>query len=468
MRKKIASLALLSMLLFGCNKTSDTEVSDSGMNTDTGGKITDTSKTDKDTDKDTDKETPVDKEALYKEFRKGFDSFFEYDQDVTYECLYTVSETGLDETTAKMKSTTKGTIDRTNGLALSTESVSATDPTTNTDVEVSSTTQYIGVSDGNYSYYVNDGTDRIVYEADKTYANYFYKDRIIGYYGLDELNEVLEGANTFAVSSSALKYFFSDFTTGLTTDISETDEGIVFSFDIVEDDHDDYYFAKTTGGYSYTVKDGWLTKIAMHAAEYDYYPNGKTKSELYNMEVNFKKGFDVTFYQSFTDTSSYTASVHGAPFSIDVYYEDYYYTTLSCYIGEVISSDSYTSDDKIDGMYFEKDYKTAYTEKKCSSDMTDLYVKLKTKAPTTNAIIYELTEKTTLYYNNVIPTNVSKRLSVQLASSSYVRYLWEHDDEDERELAKETVTINGVTTTDDGITVQLGVVYLIKHTYSTY
>lgn len=464
MRKKIMTLALLSLLLVGCNKVSDTEVSENGKNSETGGNITDTSTT----DKDTDKETSVDKENLYKEFRKGFDAFFEYNQDVTYECLYTASATNLDETEDKMKSMTKGTIDRTNGVALSIDHVYATDPTTNTDIEVSSTTQYIGASDGNYSYYVADGSDRIIYEADKSYVNYFYTDRVIEYFGLDEMNEVFEGAKDFATSSAALKYCFSYMATDITTDISKTEEGIVFSFDLVEDNHDDYYFSKIAGGYSYTVKDGWLTKIAMHSTEYDHYPNGKKKSEIFNMEVSFSKGFDDTFYKSFTDTSSYTASVHGAPFSIDVYYEDYYYTTLSCYIGEDISCNSYTSEDKIDGMYFERDYKTAYTEKRCSSDMTALYVKLKTMAPTTNAIIYALTEKTTLYYDNVFPTSVSKRLSIQLANPSYVGYGWEHTDQDERELANETMTVNGVTTTDDGITVQAGVVYLIKHTYSTY
>ncbi len=466
MRKKIITLALLSLLLIGCNKTSDTEATEATKTSDTGGKTTDTSKTDTDTGKETD--TDADKDALYKEFIKGFNAFFQNDQDVTYETIYTATVDDLDGTTNKMKDSVKGTINRTDGLAYSLDTVYLVDPSTNEETEYGSSSYYIGLGGGNYKYFVGDGSNKKIYNADKNYVNYFYNDHIIDNFGLDEMKEMFVNTTTFTGVTAALKYSFSSFVDEMITDISETEDGIVFSFEIKADSHEDYYFSKITGGYSYTVKDGYLSKMNFHSLEKNYYPNGKKSSDAVNMEVSFKKGFDETFYKTFNDFSSYFDTGEGAPFSFDVYYEDYYYTTLYCKIGEDISLSTNTSSDLVDGLYFDKDYKTAYTEKKCSSDITEMYVKLKTTAPSTKAIVYELTDKTVLYYDNVLPTTVNKRLSASAANASYVKYSWVHSDEEKRELANETITVNGVKTTEDGINVQVGVVYLIQHSYSTY
>lgn len=273
MRKKIITLALLSLLLVGCNKTSDTEATDASKTSDTGGKTTDTSKTDTDTGKETDKDTDkdADKDALYKEFIKGFTAFFQNDQDVTYETVYTATVDDLDGTTTKMKDSVKGTINRTDGFAYSADTVYLVDPSTNEETELGTRSKFIGIGAGKYKYFVDDGSNKKIYNADKNYVNYFYNDEVIDNLGLDEMKEMFVNTTTFTGVTAALKYSFSSFSDEMITDITETEDGIVFSFEIKADSHEDYYFSKITGGYSYTVKDGYLSKMNFHSLEKDYY-----------------------------------------------------------------------------------------------------------------------------------------------------------------------------------------------------
>ncbi len=481
MRKRLLAISLLPLLLVGCNKVSDNE----SMPNETEGSASETidkteettsetiDKTEETTsetiDKDTyekESDTTVDKETLYQQFKSGFDAFFSDEQNLTYECQMTMS--GVDEgVNYKAITRGKGTHDRENGLFYNERNSYSVDSETDTETLFQNDVNYVGVVDGENMYYEKEGEDKTKYVVDQYYHSLAYEDAM-SEWGLNDIEYVFENAASFEMAAAAAKYLIGSLGTTIGCDIANSEQGVTFTIRMEQEDRGNYYLAKTVGGYAFVVKDGFLSKTIVSYAEDEYYPNGTTSSSSGLFECDLEKGFDESLYQTFQDFSSYTPSTTGVKMDVDVFYEDYHCRSINYYLGSDIELDDYMLS-CFDGLYYDKDFTIPYKDKKCTSDVTKMYVKLKSTPNPEASIVYELTETTTLFYKNVLPPTVRKEIdAAYLASSTYRSYSWKNVDEDDRTKANEKVTVNGIETTDDGITLQLGAIYMIKHTYSTY
>ncbi len=462
MRKRVLTLALLPLLLIGCNKASDSEIADGSAS----------NKTDETTSKKTDGDTSgketdptVDKESLYKQFKSGFDSFFANDQDVTYECQATMN-TSDEDGAFKSIIRGKGTLGRENGLFYNEMNSYMVDSATGTETLFENKINYTGVADGKNMYYEKEDEDRTSYIVDQYYYSTAYENAL-SQWGLDEIDSVFGGATSFKAATASIKYSLARGGATIGCDVVNSEQGIAFTIEMDQEEID-VYFGKSVSSYSFVVKDGFLSKMIMSYDESTYYPNDTSASYSGMLEFNFEKRFDESFYKTFQDFSSYVASTKGVKTSVEVYYEDYYYDSLSYYLGSDIELDS-TMLACFDGLYYDKDFKMPYTSKKCTSDVKEMYVKLKSTPDASMSIVYELTEATTIFYNNVLPATVWKEINIAYSTSStYWSYSWKKTGESDRARLNEKMTVNGIETTDNGIVLQNGVIYTIKHTYTSY
>lgn len=472
MRKKIITIALLSLLLIGCNKASDTEVSNGGKSDDTGGKITDTSSA---SDTDYEGKTEV-KDTLFKEAQAGIVNFYKNDQSVTYD----VNQKTIYQNESKKggyRYAIKGTFDQKNGHLYETEDCYTLDSTLENETLSESHGRYIGTSGDEYRAYFSNPTGNGFYTADKASAQYYYEKSFISSYTPTDFASYIETAPTFASFTNMMRYVSGNEATEFSSNVEKTEDGVVLSLQCgVTAIYDNPSYIKMVESYSVTVKDGFVTKFERGISRLRHYPNGYEETNLTSLEVNIRKGFDETFYKTITDLSSYTDMNRGLSFTIPVYYNDYYFSYVNCNVGEDMTEADAWANVSFDGLYYDKELTIPYNSKKPTMDVKALYVKLRTDVDSTKTIVYQFREVTVVSYNNILPTVVDKSMDVSISSKvkdgSTTEVSWNLDwfcnDEDNRKLMLEKMYVNGVETTEDTVDFTLGTVNTIKHTYSTY
>lgn len=477
MRKKIMTIALLSLLLVGCNKASDTEISTGGKSDDTGGKITDTSSESSTDDKGTDDGgKPVTKDTLFKEAQTGIVNFYKNDQSVSYDVnLKSISDTPAMK--SGYRSVIKGTFDQKNGLLYETGEFYAIDSTLKNETLDESLGRYIGTAGDEYRFYCSDSTDKEFYKADKASAQYYYEKNFVSGYTLTDFAPYIEMANTFSSFTDMMRYVSENKVTEFSTDVEKTEDGVVLSFQGgVSASYNDPSYIKIVESYSVTVQDGFVTKFEMGLSALNHYPSGYEDMHLSTLEVNIRKGFDETFYKTFADGSSYIDMNQGFSFTIPVYYNDYYFSYVNCEVGEDMTDADAWANVAFDGLYYDKELTVPYNSKKPTMDVKALYVKLRTDVDSTKTLVYQFDEVSVISYNNIIPTTVEKTIDVltsaEVKDESTTVFSWElpwiKSDENSRDMILEKMYVNGVKTTEDTVDLTLGTVNTIKHTYSTY
>lgn len=462
MNKKIA-LVLSLLCLASCGTSASNESSPSSAQSQESSFTPTPTSSSQSESKD---EPPADKEALFAAFKAGFDDFYDYDDDLAFTFSMAASEAEGEEE-ASMRMEGKGTLDRKNGLYYLGSKTYANDPTTETEVEVDADSKYIGVSDGDYSYYHFSSGDKTRYAADKTSAAYLFEYDFIDDIGIDYIGSVVSSAESYAVFSSAIRYLLIDYPS-FTCDIGKADDGGI-TLDINMESYSLYNtFERITTECIMTVKDGYLSDFALVASSERTYPDKSLVKEKTEMNVGFKKGFDSALYSTFTDQSSYTDSGKGMEVKVRAYYDGYYYDSFYSEIGGGLDF-SYSWNDLFEGVYYDKDFTIPASSKKFSSDARKVYIKLKTTADSSNAIIYVLTDKTSYYPDDIIPKKTEKTIDAYIKTSAATYSLsWKNSDTDERKKCSETYKVNGIATSDNSVSISLGSVYFIEHAYSCF
>ena len=477
MKKKIITLALLSLFLVGCNKASDSVATDSPKTDDTSSKKTETSATDdRGTDKDTDGdgEKINEKDALLKELQTGITNFRKNDQSLSYDIkCETLSDT--DTKKGGYRSIVQGTFDPKNGLVYDAGEYYEIDSTTETETLYGSFLTYIGTADSGYRLYYSDGTNNYFYKADKYSAQYYYEKNFVSEMTLEELTPYLLAADSFASASKMIRYIANDSITEFAFDIEKVDDEIVLSISTESTAfYSDPTYLKFLGDYSITVKDGFVSKFTNESTSMRIYPNGYEESTKETTEAIITKGFDETLFKNF-DPSSYTDKNQGMAFEIPIYCDDYYYSYVSCSVDDDIQNADVWVNYLFDGLYYDKDFTIPYNSRKPTMNDKALYVKLKTSTDSTKTIIYHFEEVTIISYENIILKKIKKTFeadsSDEVKEGSTTEVSWDldwHFNEENRDAVLEKMYVNGVETTEDSVDFTLGTVNTIKHTLSTY
>lgn len=469
MKKKIITLALLSLFLVGCNKASESVVTDSPK---TETSATDDKGTDKDTDSDGEKIN--EKDALLKGLQEGITNFRKNDQSLSFDIKYkTLSDTATRK--GGYRFTGQGTFDPKNGLVYDAGEYYEIDSTTESETLDSAYLRYIGTADSEYRSYYSDGTNNYFYKADKYTAQYYYEQSFVSEFTLEELTPYLLAADSFASASKMIRYIASDQITEFGFDIEKVDDEIVLSISTESSAiYSDPTYLKHVGSYTITVKDGYVSKFTNESSSMRIYPNGYEESTKSTTEATITKGFDETLFKNF-DPSSYTDKNQGIAFEIPIYYDDYYYSYVSCSVDDDIQNVDVWVNNLFDGLYYDKEFTIPYNSRKPTMNDKALYVKLKTSTESTKTIIYQFDEVTVISYDNILPKRVKKTFdadtSTEVKDGSTTEVSWDLDwtfNEEGRDGVLEKMYVNGVETTEDSVDFTLGTVNTIKHTFSTY
>ncbi len=468
MRKQIVPLTLLALLFVSCGKTDDS-VTSSSADTSTG-KISESSAAD--TGKKTDdekKDSEIAKDALFVDLKSGVTAFMEDNHDMTYEYVAKSSYKDPEEHT---ESTTnaKSTFNGENGLLYFKLDTLDKDYTSNTEEVDQDEKDYFGIMNNEYrkfySYLSDDSEKHETYKADKYAANYAHKR-----YLWNESSDYMESICNYIVNSkdlstlgSIINYVHMECILDYRYDIEKTNSGIVFSFEGTQNYSDSENYYEYRSECSVVVKDGFVSEYHYSTAYSTEYPDKTVLLETESIDMNIKGSFDESFYKSFFGTYPSEAATFYVP--VEIYYEDYYYSTVYMGIGENISGDSDNLNSDFDGLYFDKDCTIPYTAKKYSSDVRKMYLKLKTEAGSTYADIYTLTERTYLYYGIDYPSNVGKSIKVETITNIVYNLPWKYSVN--KESALEKMYVNGVETTEKTFDVTMGEAYVVRHTFSSY
>ncbi len=409
---------------------------------------------------------PEDKEALFRELKTGFVDFASYDDDVTFD-LSMVSTEEIGGVKSSMRMTGEGTLDRENGLYCLGKKTYFTGPSTKEEVEADEGYQRIGLEDGKYSYYTLSSGDKDRYEADKGSAEYLFEYEFMGDIGVEYIGSIVSSAESFSALSSALKYKGADYQSFACDIGKEKDGGITLKFAMetfsLHNTFDHYKIE-----YALAVKDGYLSNHSATVTSQTVYPDKTEAKETAQISVNFSKGFDQALYSSFSDQASYVDSGEGMQIKVRAYYNGYYYDSFYSRVGGTLDYSS-SWNDLFEGVYYDEDYTTPASSRTYSSDVREVYIKLNTTADSSAAILYVLTDKTSYYPDDVLPKETEKTLDAYVKTSASTYTLsWKNSDPDDRERCLETYKVNGIATSDNSFTFNLGSVYLIEHAYSCY
>ncbi len=461
MKAKPIAFTLLALLLIGCNSAkSDNPVS--SKKEDTGSE----------TNTDKESETINEKDDLFKEVKTGLANFYKNDQSVTY----SYTNNSFYSSGRKCRDTIVGTLDAINGLMYNKIESFEQKTSDAEETNLYSAMSYVGKSGDEYTGYAGLVGNLTAEKADKSFALYTYKTGFVDGYCKDVIHSYIEMADSFASVTEMVRYDASYYLSEYNADIVKDEEGIVLSFDLVSFGYYfDPYYRRNEQNYKIVVKDGFVSKLYSEYTTSDCYPNGDILTYGATISIDFKKGFNQTFYDSCTEISSAVDSNKGVSFTIPIYYEDYYYDEVDCEVGKQIS-EAYDAVTKFDGLYYDKEFTIPYQSRMPSTDVEKLYVKLKTGTDTSNALIYLLDEFTSISHDNIIPPSVDKTISVNTetelkeGSTTEVSYdlPWEWSFEEERNHILEKMYINGVETKEDSVDLTLGTVNTIRHTYTFF
>ncbi len=457
MRKKVVMLSLLSLCIVGCAAGGDADASNSSDVSNQSG----TSSSSGDSKAD-------EKDNLLKEIRTGFDAFLKKNYDITFDYTQDVSYIeGENEMGAHNEG--KGTLDRTNGYLYAKETTFENDETTGEEKETLVDLHYIGVVDGEYRYYHASGSEATYALADQYAAEYQYDENIATsiYAPVEGIGRHLEHATSISALVASLKYSFMSEASDLACDVSKKDDVTTLTFNAKSHWVGDSYDIMSVD-YEFNVKAACIESLSYAMSMESSYPNGSKTSQKMTNKFVFKKGFDNEFYSSFESDSSYTADSNGMRALVDIYYGDYFYQDFSCYVGSDIDVGS-PRNGYFEDFYYDKECTVPVSSKKFSSDVRRIYVKLRETTTDDRALIYVLTDATTVYLNDILPSYTTKTLKVWGPNTSHSFSLpWVQKYEEDRSAALETMSVNGISSTDDSISLQYGKTYLVKHAYSTF
>ncbi len=458
MRNKILMLSLLSLCIVGCATGGDEDAS--GSSKDSSSVRSDSSSSD-----DSKKE---DEGALLKEIKNGFSAFMKKDSDITFDYTQDVSYIeGENKMGARNQG--KGTLDRTNGYLYAKETTFENDETTGEEKETLVDLHYIGVVGDEYRYYNASGSKATYALADQYAAEYLYDESIATnfYTPVEGIGRHLEHATSISALVASLKYSFMSEANDLVCDVSKEDEVTTLTFSATSRYVGDSYDIMSID-YEFNVKAACIESLSYTMSAESSYPNGSKMSQKMTNKFVFKKGFDNEFYSSFESDSSYTEDGNGMRALVDIYYGDYFYENFSCYVGSDIDVGIPRSG-YFEDFYYDKECTVPVSSKKFSSDVRRIYVRLRETTTTDRALIYVLTDATTVYLNDILPSYTTKTLKVWGPNTSHSFTLpWTQKYDDDRDAALETMSVNGAPTTDDSISLEYGKTYLVEHAYSTF
>lgn len=409
---------------------------------------------------------PEDKEALFSQLKTGFVDFASYDDDVTFDFSMVATEE-IEGVEASMRMAGEGTLDRENGLYCLGKKTYFTDPSTKEEVEADEDYQRIGLEDGKYSYYTLSSGDKDRYEADKGSAKYLFEYEFMGDIGVEYIGSVVSSAESFSAFSSALKYKGADYQSFACDIGKEKDGRITLKFAMetfsLYNTYDHYKIE-----YALAVKDGYLSNHSAAITSKTIYPDKTETKETTQISVNFSKGFDQALYSSFSDQASYVDSGEGMQVKVRAYYNGYYYDSFYSRVGGSLDY-SYSWNDLFEGVYYDEDYTIPASSRTYSSDVREVYIKLNTTVDSSKAILYVLTDETSYYPDDVLPKETEKTLDAYVKTSASTYTLsWKNSDPDDRKRCLESYKINGIATSDNSFSFNLGSVYLIEHAYSRF
>lgn len=457
MRNKVLMLSLLSLCIVGCAAGGDKDDSNSSNDSSMGHSSSSSG--------DSKKE---DEGALLQEIRSGFSAFMKKDSDITFDYTQDVSYVeGENEMGARNQG--KGTLDRTNGYLYAKETTFENDETTGEEKETLVDLHYVGVVDSEYRYYYARSSEATYALADQYAAEYLYDESIATnfYTPVEGIGRYLEHATSISALVASLKYSFMSEASDLTCDVFKKDDVTTLTFNAKSRWIGDSYEIMSVD-YEFSVKAACIESLSYAMSMESFYPNGSKMSQKMTNKFLFKKGFDNEFYSSFESDSSYTEDSNGMRALVDIYYGDYFYQDFSCYVGSDIDVGVPRSG-YFEDFYYDKECTVPVSSKKFSSDVRRIYVKLRETTTTDRALIYVLTDATTVYLNDILPSYTTKTLKVWGPNTSYSFTLpWTKKYDDGRDAALETMSVNGVTTTDDSISLEYGKTYLVEHAYSTF
>lgn len=456
MRKKVVMLSLLSLSIVGCAAGGDADASSSPdvSNQSGASSSSDDSKADE-------------KDGLLKEIRMGFDAFLKKDCDISYDCKDEFSYVmGENEMSAHYAG--KGTISRSNGYLYAIETSFAPDETTGAEVETLDGLQYVGLVGGEYRHYYASNSEKTYFLADKYAAEYLYDEDISPHFysPVEGIWQHLENAPTFSALLNSLRYTFTGEISDMTCDVYKKGEVTTLTFGAKQHQIGDSYDTMSLN-YEFNVKDAYIETLSYTMDMESIYPSGNKISQTRTSKYVIERRFDNEFYSSFESDSSYTADSNGMQALVDIYYGDYFYDDFSCYVGSDIDAGALRSN-YFDGFYYDKECTVPVSSKKFSSDVRKIYVKLRETTTDDHALIYVLTDTTTVYLNDILPSHTEKMLKVWGPSSSSYNLPWVQKSETSRNASLETMAVNGVATTDDSISIEMGKAYLVEHAYSTF
>ncbi len=413
------------------------------------------------------KEDPQeDKDSLFSQLKTGFVNFASYDDDVTFDFSMVATEE-IEGVKEKMRMAGEGTLEREDGLYCISKKTYFTDPSTQDELEVDEDYKRIGLEDGKYSYYTLSSGNKDRYEADKGSAKYLFEYEFMGDIGVEYIGSIVSSAESFSAFSSALKYKSADFH-GLACEINkEKDGGITLKFAMETFslyNTFDYYKAEC----ALAVKDGFLSSFSTTMTSNTVYPDKTETKETTEISVNFSKGFDQALYSSFSDQASYVDSGEGMEIKVLAYYNGYYYDSFYSHVGGSLDY-SYSWNDLFEGVYYDENYTIPASSRAYSSDVREVYIKLNTTVDSSKAILYVLTDKTSYYPDDILPKETEKTLDAYIKTSASTYTLsWKNSDSDDRKRCLETYKVNGIATSDNSLSFNLGSVYLIEHAYSCF
>ncbi len=413
------------------------------------------------------KEDPQeDKEALFSQLKAGFVDFASYDDDVTFD-FSIVAKEEIEGVENSMRMAGEGTLDREDNLYCIGTKTYFTDPSTQEETEVDESYKHIGLEDGKYSYYTLSSGNKDRYEADKGSAKYLFEYEFMGDIGVEYIGSIVSAAESFSAFSSALKYKSAEFQSFACEIDKEKDGGITLKFTLETFslyNTFDYYKAEC----ALAVKNGYLSSFSRTITSNTVYPDKTETKETTEISVNFSKGFDQALYSSFSDQASYVDTGEGMEIKVRAYYNGYYFDSFYSHVGGSLDY-SYSWNDLFEGVYYDENYTIPASSRAYSSDVREVYIKLNTTVDSSKAILYVLTDKTSYYPDDILPKETEKTLDAYIKTSASTYALsWKNSEPDDRKRCLETYKVNGIATSDNSFSFNLGSVYLIEHAYSCF